>query len=110
MRKVVETMKMKRVAGQVKVVFAGLLLLAIVVLVILQWPMGASCWLYGIERQTSTLWVVLVSGVLTLITIWLVKVLMTGLGAVRQTRESVRLEKLEKRVAEQKAPGEPGEE
>lgn len=103
-------MKMKRVAGQVKVVFAGLLLLAIIVLVILQWPMRAECWLYGVKQPASTLWVVLASGVLTLITIWLVKVLLAGLGAVRQTRESVRLEKLEKRVAEQKPPGEQGDE
>ena len=89
-------MKMKRVAGQVKVVFAGLLLLAIIVLVILQWPMRAECWLYGVKQPASTLWVV--------------KVLLAGLGAVRQTRESVRLEKLEKRVAEQKPPGEQGDE
>ena len=97
-------MKVKRLTGQVKVAIGGLLLGAIVVLVILQAPKKADCYLYGHElNQISTIWVVLGSAVLGLLFIWSAKVLLAGLGVVRQTRETVRLERLEKRVADQES-------
>lgn len=99
-------MKVKRFAGQVKLAIGGLLLVAIVVLVILQAPKDAECYLYGYELTTSTIWVVVASALLGLLLVWLLKVLFAGLRAVRQTRGAVRLEKLEKRVAKQESTGE----
>ena len=100
-------MSAKRLAGQIKAVLSGLLLVGIVVLVILQAPKESDCYLYGHElARISTIWVVLASMVLGLVVIALAKMLVRGLGVMRKTAPVARLDKLEKRVAKQEKTGE----
>lgn len=94
-------MSMKRFGGQVRVVLAGVLLAALVVLLILQGPKKSECYLYGYELRTSTTWVVIGSALAGLLFVWALKVLFQGIRALRQTRPEGQLKKLEKRVSQQ---------
>ena len=91
-------MNAKSFGGYVALVVTGLVLLAIVVLVILQWPVQATCYLYGYELQTPTIWVVLVSAVAGPIFIWLLKVLIRSIGSVRRGRATDRARAFQQHV------------
>jgi len=96
-------MKMKTLGGYVASIVTGLVLLAIVVLVTLQWHVTATCDLYGYISPTPprTIWVVLVSIAIWPIFTRLVKVLIHSIGSVRKGRAADRAKAFQQHVKEQ---------
>ena len=62
----------------VRVIFSGLVLLAGVVLLVLQWGNHAAFSFYGTNKQVNTLLLILCSAVGGLVAWWLIKMLWRG--------------------------------
>ena len=91
-------MNAKSFGGYVASVVTGLILLAIVVLVALQWHVTATCDLYGYNYQTPTIWVVLVSVAIWPIFTRLAKAFVGSIGSVRKGRASDRARAFQQHV------------
>jgi hypothetical protein len=81
-------MKLAAVKLYVVVVLSGLILLAGLVLLILQWGNRAAFSLYGRNTQPRTWLLVLASAVAGAVAWWLIKVLWRGAAGLRRLRRT----------------------
>lgn len=89
------------VKGYVLTIVSGLLIAAAAVLVVLQWGNAANFSLYGkniANANTALLMLASAAGGITMV--WLAKMLLAGIRALRKGRSAQRQQQLDRRLAE----------